>query len=107
MFGHRSFVLLVASTISLTAAPAIAPAFAMRSHDVVPALHKPASQILFAQAQAPGRPVTQQQQTTTQAPQQPARDPVVRVEPPSPTQPRNPFPQRPANEPRPTNPLSR
>ena len=112
MFGHKTLVLLAASAIYLSAAPA----FAMRSHDVVPSLgvfqeaaasHKPAPQTLFAQAQAPGRPLTQQEQTTTRAPERPVRDPLVRVEPPSPSRPVNPFPQRPINEPRLTNPLSR
>jgi hypothetical protein len=114
MFCQKSLILLAASAICLS----VAPAFAMRSqHDAVvssfgasrdaPAWHRTASQILLAQAQAPGRPLTEREQATVRVPDRPARDPLVRSEPPSPTQPRNPFPQRPANEPRLTNPLSR
>src|SRR5579864_104027 len=43
--------------------------------------------LLFAQAQAPGRPLTADEQRRMQAPQPPARDPLVRTEPPPP--PRN------------------
>jgi len=113
MYPHKTLGCLVASAIGLT----VLPALAMQSrHDAIfrsagvfqeaPVLH-PAPQILFAQAQAPGRPLTPQQQTTTQAPNPPVRDPLVRVEPPPPPRSGNPFPQRPANEQRPTNPLSR
>ena len=114
MHSHRLLVLLAASAISLSAAPASA----MRSdHDAVvllasvfqeaPVLQNYVPQIRFAQAQAPGRPLTPREQQTTTAPNPPVRDPLVRVEPPSPQQPRNPFPPRPDNEPRLTNPLSR
>ena len=112
MFCKKSLILLAASAICVS----VAPASAMPSqHDAVdPAFsvlgdgsQRLPSQILFAQAQAPGRPLTEREQATTRAPERPARDPLVRTEPPSPTQPRNPFPQRPANEPRLTNPLSR
>ena len=113
MHSHRLLVLLAASAISLSAAPASA----MRSHDAVvllasvfqeaPVLQTYVPQIQFAQAQAPGRPLTPREQQTTTAPNPPARDPLVRVEPPSPQQPRNPFPPRPDTEPRLTNPLSR
>ena len=119
MYPHKSLGLLVVCTIGLT----VLPASAMQSHhDAVtpltsvfqaasvfrthaPQIHAP--QILFAQAQAPGRPLTQREQETTRAPERPVRDPLVRVEPPPPQQPGNPFPPRPANEPRLTNPLSR
>ena len=42
------------------------------------------SGLIFAQAQAPGRPLTTDEQPRTQAPQPPARDPLVRTEPPPP-----------------------
>jgi len=109
---YNSLVLSGLSAICL----AVAPASAMRSHAIdaplsvsrnAPAAHDRGLHILLTQAQAPGRPLTQQEQATTRAPERPVRDPLVRVEPPAPSQPHNPFPQRPANEPRLTNPLSR
>ena len=114
MYPHKSLGLLVASAIGLT----VLPASAMQSHhDAVapltsallaaPIFRTHAPEIFFAQAQAPGRPLTTREQQTTQAPNPPVRDPLVRVEPPPPRQPGNPFPPRPANEPRLTNPLSR
>ena len=113
MYSHKPLIWLAASAIFLSAVPVSA----MRSHhdpvtrsagvfQEAPVL-RPAPQILFAQAQAPGRPLTTREQQTTQAPNPPVRDPLVRVEPPPPRQPGNPFPPRPANEPRLTNPLSR
>ena len=114
MYRYKSFIWLAASAVSLSAAPASA----MRlQHDPVaaslstscelPATGAHAPQILFVQGQAPGRPLTPREQETVRVPERPARDPLVRVEPPSSQQPRNPFPPRPENEPRLTNPLSR
>jgi hypothetical protein len=60
------------------------------------------SDLLIAQAQAPGRPTSG---TTQPAPQTPVRDRVAPRPPPPPGTPN--FPQRPANEPRPTNPASK
>jgi hypothetical protein len=42
------------------------------------------SGLLFAQAQAPGRPLTADEQRRMQTPQPPVRDPLVRTEPPPP-----------------------
>ena len=50
--------------------------------------------LLFAQAQAPGRPITT---PTTPAPQTPVKDRVAPTAPPSPGTPN--FPPRPANDP--------
>ena len=50
------------------------------------------SGLLFAQAQAPGRPLTADEQRRMQTPQPPVRDPLVRTEPPPP--PRNTPPPR-------------
>src|SRR3982750_2072825 len=90
-YPHKSLGLLVASAIGLT----VLPASAMRSHhdavapltsvfQAAPVLRAHSLQIHIARAQAPGRPLTPQQQTTTQAPNPPVRDPLVRVEPPPP-----------------------
>jgi len=59
---------------------------------------------LLAQAQAPGRPLTTQEQTKP-APPAPVRDRVAPTVPPSPGTPN--FPQRPANDPPLKNPLSK
>ena len=66
------------------------PAFATRQPNVetLPAAGKQSlslsSRLLLAQAQAPGRPLTTDEQRRIQAPQPPARDPLVRTVPPSP-----------------------
>lgn len=60
--------------------------------------------LLLAQAQAPGRPLTTQEQAKP-APQTPVKDTVAPKAPPSPGTPN--FPPRPANEPALKNPLSK
>lgn len=62
------------------------------------------SDLLLAQAQAPGRPTTPEEQKKP-APEKPVIDPVAPKEPPPPGRPN--FPQRPANDPPLTNPLNR
>jgi len=62
------------------------------------------SDLLLAQAQAPGRPTTPEEQRKP-APEKPVKDKVAPREPPSPGRPN--FPQRPANDPPLTNPLNR
>ena len=66
------------------------PAFAARqpSVETPPPAEKQSlslsSRLLLAQAQAPGRPLTEVEQRRIRAPQPPARDPLVRTVPPSP-----------------------
>lgn len=60
--------------------------------------------LLLAQAQAPGRPTTPQEQKKP-APSQPNKDPLVNRPPPPPGTPN--FPPRPANEPPLKNPLNK
>lgn len=62
------------------------------------------SDLLLAQAQAPGRPTTPEEQRKL-APEKPVKDKVAPKEPPPPGRPN--FPQRPANEPPLTNPLNK
>ncbi len=60
------------------------------------------SRLLLVQAQAPGRPLTPQEQTKP-APEKPVKDTVAPTAPPSPGTPN--FPQRPPNDPPLKNPL--
>ena len=62
------------------------------------------STLLLAQAQAPGRPLTTQEQAKP-APQTPVKDTVAPKAPPPPGTPN--FPPRPANEPALKNPLDK
>jgi hypothetical protein len=98
IFGRncmKKFVLLAVMLVAF--ASSACAATAIDSEARVPPLERVRSNpLLLAQAQAPGRPTTTQEQQTT-APAKPNKDPIVSRPPPPPGTPN--FPQRPANQP--------
>jgi hypothetical protein len=88
LFRHVGYVILKNPLILIAAfSIVVAPAFAA-FRPSVEKLPAPAAEdensplssgLIFAQAQAPGRPLTADEQRRVQAPQPPARDPLVRT----------------------------
>lgn len=99
LFGLTAVVALCAVPVLGTAKPIDAGASLLASLE-----GEHGSTLLLAQAQAPGRPTTPQEQKKP-APSPPNKDPIVKRPPPPPGTPN--FPQRPPNNPPLKNPLNR
>lgn len=100
---NKLFVMAASAGICITAiVVAVMPADTDARFFSAAARHGRA--LLLAQAQAPGRPLTPQEQAKP-APQTPAKDTVAPKAPPPPGTPN--FPPRPANEPALKNPLDK
>ena len=100
---NKRFILAASAGICIVAA-IVAATLAATDAQLFSVAVKHGPTLLLAQAQAPGRPLTTQEQAKP-APQTPVRDTVAPKAPPPPGTPN--FPPRPANEPALKNPLNK